>query len=222
MGLRHGEGTAGVNDVRLVVFDLGRVLIRICDDWKHACAVAGVPAPGIELSDAATAALHEAVCAAEVGRIDLDEFARASAPHLGISPEHVVALSHAYLRGPYPGASELLDDLRAAGVATACLSNTNANHWRLMTDPAGPNFMPFDRLTHRFASHLVRARKPDDRIYAHVEAETGVGPGEIIFFDDVDENIETARRRGWDAHQIRIDADPIAQARTVLRDRRAL
>ena len=204
-------------DVELVVFDLGRVLIRICDGWRHACDVAGVKnAPAADPSPEAAAALNAAVCAAEVGDVDLHDFARTSARHLGVSPDDVVALSNAYLLGPYPGAAALLEDLRAAGVRTACLSNTNANHWRLMTDPSSPNFMPFEKLDYRFASHLVRMRKPENRIYAHVEEQTGVTPGRIVFFDDVDENVDAARRRGWNAHPIRIDTDPIVQAREVL------
>ena len=205
------------SQIRLVVFDLGRVLIRICDDWKHACAIAGVAVPPGELAAPSQAALNALVCAVEVGDLDLAAFASAVAPNLGLSSGDVVRLHNAYLRGPYPGAFELLGDLRRSGVATACLSNTNANHWRLMTDPSSPNYMAFDdTFTHVFASHLVRLRKPDDCIYAHVEQSTGAGPDEIVFFDDVPENIAAAATRGWRAHAIRIDADPIAQARTHL------
>jgi putative hydrolase of the HAD superfamily len=204
--------------IDLVVFDLGRVLIRICDGWRHACEVAGVAAPAGELSPAAQAALERAVCASEVGAMGLEAFARAVSPHLGVPSEGIVKLSNAYLRGPYPGATELLADLRRAGVRTACLSNTNANHWRLMTDPDSPSFLPMEQFDHRFASHLVRMRKPEDRIYAHVERETGIEAGRIVFFDDLALNVDAARRRGWLAHQIRIDDDdPVKQARQVLR-----
>ena len=92
-----------------------------------------------------------------------------------------------------------------------------------MTDPSSPNYMAFDdTFTHVFASHLVRLRKPDDCIYAHVEQSTGAGPDEIVFFDDVPENIAAAAARGWRAHAIRIDADPIAQARAHLAAYRVL
>jgi putative hydrolase of the HAD superfamily len=206
--------------VELVVFDLGRVLIRLCDGWRHACAVAGVAVPAGELTPEGQAALEAAVCASEVGEIGLEAFARKVAPHLGIEPPGVIALSNVYLRGTYPGAIELLAELRRAGVPTACLSNTNENHWRLITDPASPSFLPPEHLDHRFASHLVGMRKPDARIYAHVERQTGARPERIVFFDDLKANIDAARQRGWLAHQIQIDAaddDPIAQARTALR-----
>jgi putative hydrolase of the HAD superfamily len=168
------------------------------------------------MSDEAYAHVHAAMCAHEVGEIDLDEFARVAAPHLGLSHDDFVRMHSAYTLGPYNGAAALLDNLRAAGVATACLSNTNANHWRVMHEP-GPGAMPMEKFDHRFASHLLRMRKPDDPIYAHVERATRTEPTAILFFDDVEENVAAAARRGWHAHQVRVDSDPIAQVRRHLR-----
>ena len=204
----------------LVCFDLGRVLIRICSDWRHACECAGVaPPPAAVPEGAARAALDEAVCASEVGAIDLAEFAAVAARALGIPVESAVAASSAYTRGPYPGAADLLDELAAAGVATACLSNTNANHWRILTDPADPHARVTDRLTHRFASHLVGARKPADAIYAHVERAVGVPGDAIVFFDDLRENVAAAARRGWRAHWVDPSPDePVGQVRRALRE----
>jgi HAD superfamily hydrolase (TIGR01509 family) len=204
--------------IRLVCFDLGRVLMRICDDWRHACECAGIAPPAEALDGSKSAALDAAVCASEVGAIGLDEFAAAVGPVLGMPPASVVAASSAYTRGPYPGAAELLDDLSAAGLATACLSNTNANHWRILTDPADPHCRVTARLTHCFASHLVRVRKPADAIYAHVERVTGIPGDAIVFFDDLTENVAAAARRGWHAHRVDPAADePIGQIRRALR-----
>jgi putative hydrolase of the HAD superfamily len=126
-------------------------------------------------------------------------------------------LQQAYLLGAYPGAHELIDDLCRAGVRTACLSNTTHNHWRMMHDPSGPHFLPLARMTHCFASFQIGLRKPDERIYAHVEHVTGVPPAGIVFFDDVEENVLAARQRGWHAHRITPDGDPILQERAHLR-----
>ena len=201
------------SDARLVVFDLGRVLIRICDSWQHACEIAGLAVPPGEMSESAKAALDDAVVRSEVGLADIDAFCACVAPHLNLPVGHVRKLSDGYLRGPYPGAVDLINALSAAGVQTACLSNTNENHWRIMNDPAAMSFFPLDRLTHRFASQLVGLRKPDPQIYEHVERASGIEPRRIIFFDDVEENVAAARHRGWRAHQVSIDRDPIAQVR---------
>jgi putative hydrolase of the HAD superfamily len=205
-------------DIQLVCFDLGRVLVRICDGWRHACEVAGVPAPAREPDPAARAALHDLICRVEVAQIQPADFCRDAAPALGMPAADVTAVWNAYTRGTYPGAHELLDELKSAGVATACLSNTNATHWRLMGDPSSHCPFPFDRLTHAFASHLLRLRKPDDAIYARVERATGVAGDRIVFFDDVPENVEAASRRGWHAHRIdpALD-DPLPQIRLHLR-----
>jgi putative hydrolase of the HAD superfamily len=202
---------------RLVVFDLGRVLMRICDGWRHACEVAGVPVPRNELDDAARARVMQFVMQNEVGRMDQAEFARAAAPVLGLEDAHVIALSNAYLLGPFDGAGELIDDLRGEGVVTACMSNTNANHWRILTDAADAHGRVVNRLDHRFASHLVGARKPDERIYAHVERETGAEPASIIFFDDLPENLPPAEARGWRTHLVERSENPIPMIREALR-----
>ena len=205
------------SQIHLVVFDLGRVLIRICDGWQHACAVAGVAAaPVKQLPDDAYRVVHAAMCAHEVGELDVDGFARAAASHLGVSEADFGAMHNAYTIAPCAGTAALLDDLRSAGMPTACLTNTNENHWRIMHAP-GPAQMPFERLDHCFASHLLRLRKPDDAIYAHVEQTTGVPAAGILFFDDVEENIAAAARRGWRAHRVAVDADPIEQVRRHLR-----
>lgn len=203
--------------VRLVVFDLGRVLVRICDDWQHACRCAGVHV------SVASVLLHAGKLKQlshdiEVGRIGLDQFAEEAAPLLQASPRQVRAAFEGYTLGVYPGAVELVEEVGRAGVATACLTNTNEPHWRLLSTPTHPSFFPVEKLDHRFASHLLRLRKPDDAIYAHVEATTNVPPEAILFFDDVSENTEAAARRGWRTH--RVDPklnDPISPMRQVLR-----
>jgi len=59
--------------------------------------------------------------------------------------------------------------------------------------------------------------KPHDPIYEHVERTTGLPPASLLFFDDLQANVDTAIRRGWNARTIRTDADPIAQVREHLR-----
>jgi glucose-1-phosphatase len=202
---------------RLVVFDLGRVLIRICDGWQHAFELAGVPL-SVEAMDASVKAhLHAGVCRIEVGDGDVMDFCREVAERLGLPLESVIRMWQGYTLEPFPGVAELIDEIHAVGAATACLSNTNAEHWRILTDLNDPQGRALAGLQHRFASHLVRARKPDPPIYAHVERETGFDPAGIIFFDDVLENVEAARQRGWRAHLVERCENPIPRIRDILR-----
>ncbi len=211
-----GPGSPSVS-IRLVVFDLGRVLVRICDDWKQACSCAGLELPDVPLDPGGLNRLRDIVHRAEVGELGTAGFSEAAAPVLGLSPAQVRAMSEAFIFGAYAGAADLLKELSAGGVRTACLSNTNEHHWGLLSEQGHRAYFPLDRLNHRFASHLIRARKPDMKIYEHVEREAGVPGDSMLFFDDVPENIQAARARGWNAKWIDPSLnDPIGQIRKTL------
>jgi len=87
--------------------------------------------------------------------------------------------------------------------------------------PGGNNAVSYpEQQEHHHEDHggpNTGLRKPDDAIYAHVERATGVPGGQIVFFDDVEENVEAARRRGWRACHVdpRPD-DPLSQVRAFL------
>ena len=207
--------------IELVIFDLGRVLIRICNNWREAAELAGVNVPhaGRFVDEPGAAERdYEACVLLDTGRIDRFEFARRVALTRGIPPQDVLRAYDVFVLGPYPGAVELLDELRSAGVKTACLSNSSDGHWQQTCDRGSTCYFPLARFTWQFASHLVGLCKPNDAIYEHVERETKVPPGSMLFFDDLGANVAAARRRGWNAHQVRIDSDPIAQVRGVLRE----
>jgi putative hydrolase of the HAD superfamily len=211
-------------DPRLVVFDLGRVLVRLCDGWGHACRLAGFEEPRgwPEPDGAAQARFRQLIHDFDMGRIDLPAFAAAVGPMRGLTAEQVVALNNAYLLGPFEGAGELIDEIHAAGHATACLSNTNANHWEILTDVASGHGAVLAKLGRRFASHLVGVRKPDAGIYEHLEREAGVAPSRIVFFDDMAENVEAARGRGWAAYLVEVCENPIPMIRARLIEERVL
>jgi glucose-1-phosphatase len=209
--------------IQLVVFDLGRVLVRICRDWQQACECAGIQSFNRELADADTSRLTAIARRYDVGDLGAGDFAREASSLMGLSPEQVMSMSEAFIFGPYPGAANLLAELNESGVATACLSNTNEHHWGLLFEPGHRALLPMDRFRHQFASHLVRARKPDAAIYAHVERATNLAGGAILFFDDVMENVEAARRRGWLGEWIDPAPDePVGQIRAALRRHRVL
>ncbi len=56
----------------------------------------------------------------------------------------------------------------------------------------------FDR---RYVSGELKVTKPDPRIYAIVEADSGIAPDRLLFTDDRADNITAAARRGWRTHQ---------------------
>jgi len=198
-------------DIRLICFDLGGVLVRICRGWAEACDRAGVP-NRLQDGEATWQRIHLALSDYEVGRIDSAEMVRRIAAITdGSETAHVERIIEAWLIDLYPGTAELIADIHAAGLPTACLSNTNDWHWRIMADDA--RFTPLGTLTHRYASHLVRSRKPEPAIYQHVETELSL-PGEsIVFFDDLPANIEAAAGRGWQGVLVDHAGDTVGQMR---------
>lgn len=203
------------SNIELVVFDLGRVMIRLCGGWEDACRRAGVPVPANLHEPVVQQAIKHAGYLHETGRLSDAEFARRTGEIVGLLPAQVQAVSHAWLDGPFPGWDALIDRVHAAGARTACLSNTNAAHWKIMTTP-GANFLPLERLHFRIASHLVGAYKPEPAIYHALESASGVAPERIIFFDDLPVNCAGAETRGWRAQIITYPGDPVQQVRECL------
>ena len=201
--------------IRLVCFDLGGVIVRTCDSWASACVRAGVPyRPEVE-----ELRRQDRVRALDVewqlGLIDPDGYFRGLSDRLErlYSVEELERIHQAWLLGEFPGTDALVRKLNGLGtVTTACLSNTNAHHWQMMgADSASSPFQAFHNLRDRQASHLLHLVKPGPEIYREFERRTGAAGGEILFFDDLTENVEAARRAGWQAEEIRPGEEPSAQ-----------
>ncbi len=200
---------------RLVCFDLGGVVVRICRSWEEGCAAAGLPLRGIAERDATRSERHAAVVDFQSGRIDSSVFTQRISQILrgAYSPDEILAVHRAWMLGEYPGVAALIEELHAAGVETGVLSNTNHEHWSALTQ-----FGAFRRLRNRHASHLLGQHKPDRAIYAAFEAEVGVHGRDILFFDDLPENVEAARQFGWRAIQVDPGSDPSFDTAPQLRD----
>lgn len=218
-----------MSEHRVVCFDLGGVIVRICRSWEEGCTRAGVALREHErfmLAEHASARAGH-TDAHQRGELSIRDYCaaitRASA---SIYDEHEIDRVHAaWIIEEYPGVADLIDDLnRAPGVRTACLSNTNEAHWNQMMghDPRGPVIPALARIAHPIASHHARLIKPGEDFYRHFERRLGVRPESVIFFDDLEENIAAARMFGWDAHQVDHTGDTASQMRGILRERRVL
>jgi len=185
--------------IRLVCFDLGGVILRICRSWVEGCEAAEIDVRGDVDGLLAERPWNEINDAYQCGQIDGATFAaRFSAVIDGIySPEEIMLVHDAWTREEYAGVDSVIEAIHAAGVETAVLSNTNHDHW-----------VTFDRyptvglVQKRYASHLLEARKPEPAAYRAVEAATGHDAAGILFFDDLEVNVEAARAVGWRAEQI--------------------
>jgi len=208
-----------VPPIQLVCFDLGGVLVRICRTWEEACTRIGMDVRTNDAWERNRLARREITRQYGIGRIDCDSYARKISELMDglYHPEEITRVHDAWTIEDYPDVADLLTRLNAAGMPTACLSNTNHGHWvRLAhevdgrTRPGEPEFPVVRLIQHRFASHLMGFAKPDPAIYSAFESAMNVQPGEILFFDDLEENIAAAHQVGWIARQIdfRIETAP--------------
>jgi FMN phosphatase YigB (HAD superfamily) len=206
----------------LVCFDVGGVLVRLCAGWEEAYREAGLDLRPIPAGPAVEARRREVGIRLDMGELSLDTWAESVAQVIDLvySADELKRVHHAFLKGEYAGAVELVDELNASGVTTACLSNTNAAHWLRLAHvdqgglrPGVPEFPSVARLKHPLASHLLRAVKPDPAAYAQLEEATGRRGSAIVFFDDREENVIAARRHGWRAERVDPLADTIAKVR---------
>ncbi len=203
--------------VRMVCFDWGGVILRICRSWAEGCAAAGLPVrgesglPELKIRRRAVAERYQR------GELSTDAFLVELGRVVGgvYSREELTRIHDAFLIEEYPGVDRVVDRLLGTpGVQTGMLSNTNEMHWRRQqAAPVGwvKHFPTASRLAHRHASHLLGHAKPGHEIYREFERLTGFRGPEVLFFDDLEENIAAARTVGWRAERIDHTGDTAGQ-----------
>ncbi|MCB1692741.1 MAG: HAD family phosphatase [Pseudomonadales bacterium] len=138
----------------------------------------------------------EAVRAFESGRSSPGAFAAGVVEEfeLEVAPEAFLEAFIAWPKGLFDEVPALLDALRE-DYHVACLSNTNHLHWERFASETRLHEM----LHSRFASHHIGLMKPDPAIYLHTIEALGHAPDEILFFDDNQVNVDSARDCGMNA-----------------------
>ena len=125
----------------------------------------------------------EAKCAHDLhcGRCTPEHFAWQAVRELGlrVTSERFLAEYQTWLRGPFPGALELLEGLRPQ-YRVACLSNTDALNVRKFDEQLQLQNW-FDEC---FYSSEMGLRKPNPEAFLHVSKALDIHPNEIAFFDD--------------------------------------
>ncbi len=178
------------NSIEIIMFDLGGVLVT----WKGIEGLRDFSGGKMTMEESRLFWLHsEWVREFGRGRCSAAEFVEGILSELDFSVSHE-QIMEAFLewdRGPMPGASELLQDLRGH-YRLACLSNNEEIHWnRLKGEFQVDRF--FDKC---YLSHEIGMIKPDPEIYQYVTEDLGIDPSGILFFDDNPECVEAAREAG--------------------------
>jgi putative hydrolase of the HAD superfamily len=134
-------------------------------------------------------------------------------PLLGHAPE-LHRFKEIYFEALQPNAEmiELMRELRETGYRMAMLTN-NVREW----EPLWRAMLPVDEIFETVVdSGFVGCRKPESRIY-ELTLERIAAPAETcLFVDDVEVNIEGARRAGMSAVHFRDNEQAIAEIRAAL------
>ena len=188
-------------------------MVRIHRTWQACSKAAGVRT-GLreeELYDLVDFPLFDPY---QMGQLDTAEYLRELASYLSVSDQDARRVHDAILREAYPGTEQLVRDLKAAGIATACLSNTNTLHWEALNSDRYPAIRDLD---FKVVSHTVRLLKPSPALLRLFDKDTQRMPRQIVFFDDHQGNIDAALEHGWNAIFVDHESDPASEMRQALR-----
>jgi putative hydrolase of the HAD superfamily len=106
-----------------------------------------------------------------------------------------------FFDGPIAGSEDLLDRVRAR-YRVAFLSNSNEVHAELIPRRFSALFKKDDRFVF---SHRFRVAKPDPEMFRRALEVIGALPQNVVFVDDLIENVLAARAEGMRAFQF-VDA----------------
>ncbi len=102
-----------------------------------------------------------------------------------------------------PGVTGIISALRKQGTLVGLLSNTIAAH-AAINEQAGR----FDKFDFKVLSHLVRARKPEERIYQvalEILKYYSIAPDNCVYIDDIASYLEPAKKLGLNTINYRND-----------------
>ncbi len=180
--------------VRAVVFDIGNVLIR----WNPEAYYDRLLGPAAARAFFAETGIHTA-------NLAIDEGAPFRETILALAERHpawadAIRRWHddwgAFLEGEIAGTVALMRRLRAKGTPVFALTNFGEGPFAIAS-ARHPFLGDFDAM---FMSARLGLLKPDPRIYAAVEARSGLPPEALFFTDDKPENVAAAVARGWRGH----------------------
>lgn len=181
---------SGPDDIDVLLFDFGGVLIRLNDPAE----TFGLTYGRDEFSRKWL--LSPAVRAHEQGQINAQEFAERiiTEADLPYGADEFLDRFAAWPDRLFDGIPALLDELPAR-YRRALLSNTNAVHW----EAGGVAAELEPRFEHVFLSYRTGLIKPDAEAFLEVARHMNCAPERIWFFDDNPLNVDGARAVGMQA-----------------------
>ena len=190
--------------IRLVCFDIGGVLLRIFRSWQEACQTLGLEYKP-SLAQAENKKIFKTINTQfETGRINCDQYFEGYIKTLSsdYKEDEIRRVIDAWILGPYPKVDDLIASIKSDGIDTALLSNIGPRHWGLCQ-----SYNCIRAIKHHLLSFKLGCMKPDPKIYQLAyqflsQQIPNLQPQEILFVDDMEENVLAARTQLWQAHLV--------------------
>lgn len=174
--------------IRLALFDLGNVLVRFTPEsfWQELKLGQNQRAPFAQ-------GVKEAADRFECGKIKTGQFFDDLEQVFGTQfrREHIRRAVSSVLTDPIVEMEPLVARVTQR-CDTALVSNTNEFHYRYCMDKVPALKM----LPKHYLSFRLGAMKPDGAFYEQVLTDSRAEAGEVLFIDDVETNVEGARKKG--------------------------
>ena len=186
-------------DKKTIIFDFGNVLINLdfqrCFDTFY--EVTGLRWDMDNMPSEITSAIHKY----DRGHISDEAFLWVFQQHCSNSdPRELIRAWNSLLGEISKERFKMLESLKP-DYNLVILSNINNLHIRKIHIYLNKdhNISDFEEryFDHVFYSHIIGMRKPDDEIYQHVTESLSVNKSDILFIDDLHENITAAKSYGW-------------------------
>ena len=174
---------------KIVIFDVGRVLV----DFSHELFRDYLIKNGVSISSQEDFYQVTRLLDYEKGKISSKEFIQLVKSNIkrNVSETDIIEA----WTNIFTPINEMLEFCKFIGTkcSTYILSNSNELHWNYLNENYDIN-----SLTQKaFTSFEIGAMKPSNYAYEFVENTLECLPQDILFIDDMPENIEIAKSRGW-------------------------
>ena len=178
--------------MKTIIFDFGNV-VGFFDHWRTLHKLEPIAAKSAQ-------EMYDLVCAGplgddfETGTIGEQEFLQRFQAACGLqcTPEFLEAAC-ADIFWPNPEICDLIPKLKPR-YRILLGSNTNIIHARCFKRQFADVLRQFDALV---LSHEIGVRKPKVGFYQHCQTLADGKPEEVLFVDDLAENVQSARTLGW-------------------------
>jgi putative hydrolase of the HAD superfamily len=193
--------------VNALLFDVGRVLIEL--DWSRAPArwaeLAGIPVAQIERLITDRVLASDTFCRHERGQVaDAILFAELGrALKVELTDAEWLDGWNSIFVGEMPGIRRVLARVQGK-LPLYVFSNTNAAHHAHWSSRFCDLLAPFGKI---YVSHDLGLRKPEPAAFRAVVADMGVAAENVLFFDDLPQNVAAARGCGLIAKQVASASD---------------